>query len=132
MNDRVRTFMMHRTPAILAGATGVACVAALAIAPASAAPDEDRRGLPTIHGFVDSSDEFRIREQSVPAGRYKLVVQDTTDDHNFHFTGPGGVNVKTGVDAEVRKVFKVNLESGRYTAVCDPHRDFMRDTLTVT
>ena len=133
MSDRVRTFMTHRTTAILAAATGVTCVAALAIAPASAAPDDDRRGrIPTIHGFVHSSDEFRIRESSVPAGRYKLIVKDTTDDHNFHFTGPGGVNVKTGVDAETRKVWKVTLVAGTYTAVCDPHREFMKDTLTVT
>lgn len=133
MNSRVGTFRTRPIKALLAAATGVACVAALVVAPASAAPDDDRRArLPRIHGHVDSSSEFGIRERSVPAGRYKLIVRDTTDDHNVHFKGPGGVDVRTGVDAEVRKVWRVDLVSGTYIAICDPHRGYMRDRLTVT
>jgi hypothetical protein len=134
--------------AALAGRTVLTVVAAVGLSaavlapPASAAHRVDRASvnpvvaadgsLPVIHGKVRDSRHFNIDLASVPAGRYRMVVKDTTSGHNFHFTGPGGVNETTTVSGIGRYVWKVTLERGTYKAVCDPHSSFMNDTLQVT
>src|SRR5690242_10815270 len=79
--------------------------AALLAPPASAAGpvqngDEDLvtsadGRLPKIGGLVHGQLFLNIFQTEVPAGRYKLVVRDRTTNHNFHFAGPGGVDVTT-------------------------------------
>jgi hypothetical protein len=65
------------------------------------------------------------------AGDYTLVVNDQSSAHNFHLTGPGGVDVSTSVGEEGEQEFEVTLEAGEYTFVCDPHASQMRGTFTV-
>jgi hypothetical protein len=67
----------------------------------------------------------------VAPGQYDLEVDDRADLHNFHFSGPGGVDVSTEVDAVGKQTFRVTLVDGQYTFVCDPHRDQMNGTLQV-
>lgn len=67
----------------------------------------------------------------VAAGTYRLVVDDRSEDHNFHLTGPGGVDVRTGVDEVGEESFEVTLEAGEYTFVCDPHAESMNGSFTV-
>lgn len=128
MSHELRT--SNRGRAALAAATGIACAAALAVAPASAEDGSDG-ALPTIHGKVGPRPILKIAEDSVPAGRYRLVIVDKGDRHNFHFSG-AGVDVGTEVRFEGRKVFKITLTEGVYQAVCDPHSGSMNDQLTVT
>jgi hypothetical protein len=65
------------------------------------------------------------------AGDYTLVVNDQSPEHNFHLTGPGGVDVSTSVPEEGEQEFEVTLEAGEYTFVCDPHASQMNGSFTV-
>jgi plastocyanin len=65
------------------------------------------------------------------AGDYTLVVDDQSPEHNFHLTGPGGVDVATDVSAEGEESFDVTLEPGEYSFVCDPHAAQMNGSFTV-
>ena len=59
--------------------------------------------------------------QSLPAGDYTIEVVDPSAIHNFHLTGPGGVDESTTVPAKTETTWQVTLEEGDYTYVCDPH-----------
>jgi plastocyanin len=69
---------------------------------------------------------------SVPAGTYKVYVADQSAMHNFHLTGPGGIDMKTTVDGIGNTVWMLNLTPGTYTYVCDPHSGSMHGSFTVT
>lgn len=69
---------------------------------------------------------------SVPAGEYTIEVNDQSDIHNFHLTGPGGVDESTTVSDEGETTWTVTLEEGEYSFVCDPHAGSMNGTFTVT
>ncbi len=69
---------------------------------------------------------------SLPAGDYKIAVDDKSDIHNFHLTGPGDVDVMTEV-SEVTKVdWDVTLVAGTYNYQCDPHASTMNGSFEVT
>ncbi len=86
----------------------------------------------TLAGSVGPGFEISMDESTASAGSYTLTVDDQADSHNFHFTGPGGVDVKTEVAEVGKKTFTVDLQAGTYTFVCDPHASSMKGTLTVT
>lgn len=65
------------------------------------------------------------------AGDYTLVVDDQSSAHNFHLTGPGGVDVSTDVSADGEESFELTLEPGEYRFLCDPHASSMNGTFTV-
>ena len=67
----------------------------------------------------------------LPPGTYEIVVDDLAANHNFHLTGPGGVNQRTEVPFIGAVTWTVTLTDGTYTYVCDPHRDDMRGSFTV-
>jgi plastocyanin len=68
---------------------------------------------------------------SLPAGDYTIEVDDQSDIHNFHLTGPG-VNVKTDVSQTGTKTFTVTLKKGTYRFVCDPHASQMKGSFKVS
>ena len=78
-------------------------------------------------GFVISLDGT----DGITAGDYTIVVDDQSTEHNFHLTGPGGVDVATDVPEEGEETFDVTLEAGEYTFVCDPHASQMKGSFTV-
>ena len=63
-------------------------------------------------------------------GAYRIVVQDRSDFHNFHLSGPG-VSLATDVEAVETVTWDVTLVEGRYTFVCDPHATTMKGTVKV-
>jgi len=63
-------------------------------------------------------------------GPYRIVVEDRSDFHNFHLSGPG-VNLATDVEALESVTWDVTFVEGRYTFVCDPHATQMRGAFTV-
>lgn len=102
-----------------------ALVAALALTlPALAA-------TPTYKGTVGPGFTIKMASKPTKAGKIKLVVSDTSDQHNFHLTGPG-VNVKTSVGQTGTKTFTVTLKKGTYRFVCDPHKSFMKGSFKVS
>jgi plastocyanin len=68
---------------------------------------------------------------SLKAGKYKIVIRDLSDIHNFHLTGPG-VNKKTSVGAKGTSTWMVTLKKGTYKFICDPHASIMKGSFKVT
>jgi plastocyanin len=67
---------------------------------------------------------------NLAVGDYEIEVNDLSEHHNFHLTGPG-VDQRT-TEAFVGTVtWRVSLTNGRYTFLCDPHPTQMRGSFTV-
>jgi len=94
---------------------------------AQALPDKREK----IKGEVGPGFTITLDEESVPKGRYKIVVEDFSTAHNFHFFGED-VDETTTVPFEGKVKWKVKLKKGTYTAQCDPHSASMNLTLEVT
>ena len=89
-------------------------------------------GGTTLSGSVGPGFDISLDgTDGLSAGDYTLVVNDQSAEHNFHLTGPGGVDVSTSVGEEGEQEFEVTLEAGEYTFVCDPHASQMRGSFTV-
>jgi len=89
-------------------------------------------GGTTLNGSVGPGFDISLDgTDGLTAGSYTLAVNDQASDHNFHLTGPGGVDVATDVAGEGEESFDVVLEAGEYTFVCDPHASQMRGSFTV-
>lgn len=86
----------------------------------------------TLRGTVGPGFEISVDQTSVAPGSYQLEVEDLSGIHNFHLTGPGGVDVGTDVAAEGTETFTVELEAGTYNFVCDPHASTMNGTIEVS
>ena len=84
---------------------------------------------PTITGSVGPGFTI-VMKKPTKAGKYKLVVSDKSNIHNFHLKGPG-VNVKTSVSAVGTKTFNITLKKGKYTFICDPHPTVMKGSFTI-
>jgi plastocyanin len=89
-------------------------------------------GGTTLNGSVGPGFEISLDgTDGITAGDYTLVVNDQSTAHNFHLTGPGGVDVSTEVSEEGEKSFDVTLEAGEYRFQCDPHASSMNGSFTV-
>jgi plastocyanin len=89
-------------------------------------------GGTTLSGSVGPGFDISLDgTDGLTAGDYTLVVDDQSSAHNFHLTGPGGVDVSTSVGEEGEQEFEVTLQAGEYTFVCDPHASQMRGSFTV-
>jgi plastocyanin len=67
--------------------------------------------------------------RTLTAGKFKLVVSDTSKTQNFHLKGPG-VNKKTGVAARAKATWRLSLKPGKYTYRSDKSRK-LRGSFTV-
>jgi hypothetical protein len=69
---------------------------------------------------------------SVAPGTYDFEIRDQTDSHNFHLTGPGGVDEKTDVDFVGTVTWQdiVLQPDATYGYVCDPHSFAMSGSFT--
>ena len=89
-------------------------------------------GGATLNGSVGPGFDISLDgTDGITAGDYTLVVNDQSSAHNFHLTGPGGVDVSTDVSAEGEQTFEVTLVAGEYKFQCDPHASSMNGTFTV-
>jgi len=86
----------------------------------------------TLNGSVGPGFEISLDgTDGITAGDYTIVVNDQSSAHNFHLTGPGGVDVATDVSGEGEESLDVTLAAGEYTFVCDPHASQMKGSFTV-
>jgi plastocyanin len=89
-------------------------------------------GGTTPNGSVGPGLEISLDgTDGITAGDYTIVVNDQSSAHNFHLTGPGGVDVSTSVSEEGEKSFDVTLLAGEYKFQCDPHASSMNGSFTV-
>ena len=84
---------------------------------------------PVFKGTVGPGFTIKMVTKPTKAGKIKLVINDRSNVHNFHLTGPG-VNVKTSVSAIGTKTFTITLKKGTYKFICDPH-PFMKGSFTI-
>lgn len=84
-------------------------------------------------GFTIEVSQNGEDAESVKAGTYTLKVEDKSEMHNFHLTGPGVDEEVTDVPFVGEKSVSVTLQPGTYTYQCDPHASQgMKGTFTVT
>ena len=90
-------------------------------------------GGKTIEGYVGPGFDIEVEgADNLTPGTYTLKVEDKSSSHNFHLTGPGGVDVKTEVSFEGDMTFTVDLQAGEYDFQCDPHSSSMNGDFTVS
>ena len=82
-------------------------------------------------GFTISLKKGTTKVTKLKAGKYKIVINDLSNIHNFHLTGPG-VNKKTGVGPKGTFTWTVTLKKGTYKYICDPHAAIMKGSFKVT
>jgi hypothetical protein len=82
-------------------------------------------------GFTITLKKGTTKVTKLKAGKYKIVIRDLSNLHNFHLTGPG-VNKKTGVTAKGTFTWTVTLKKGAYKFICDPHAAIMKGSFKVT
>lgn len=91
---------------------------------------------PTLNGLDGPGFTITLKKggkkvSSLKAGKYKIVIRDLSNIHNFHLSGPG-LNKKTGVGAQGTSTWTVTLKKGTYKFVCDPHVAIMKGGFKVT
>ena len=82
-------------------------------------------------GFTITLKQAGKTVKTLKAGAYTITIQDKSNIHNFHLTGPG-INKLTSVPAVKTYTWKVTLKKGTYKYVCDPHITIMHGTFKVT
>ena len=65
-------------------------------------------------------------------GSYTLEIKDLATIHNFHLTGPGNVDVTSGISETEDEDYPVVLEAGTYEFVCDPHSSSLNGSFEVS
>jgi plastocyanin len=82
-------------------------------------------------GFTITLKKGSAKVTTLKAGKYKIVIKDLSNIHNFHLKGPG-VDKKTGVGPKGTFTWTVTLKKGTYKYICDPHATIMKGSFKVT
>jgi hypothetical protein len=109
----------------------LAALAVVLLLPGSARAENPRLTATVGPGFairiVDADGRSLTR---IAAGTYDVVVNDLSEEHNFHLQGPG-VEERTSLELVGTVTWTVTFRDGRYTFVCDPHSGTMRGSFAV-
>jgi hypothetical protein len=70
------------------------------------------------------------RMTRIPPGTYTIQVHDLSTTHDFHLTGPGGIDRRTEVSEIEHPIWTVTFRAGTYTFKCDVHAS-MKGTFVV-
>jgi plastocyanin len=111
-------------------ALAVAAVVALLAVPTVSAAGGTLKGT-VGPGFTITLTQNGKKVTTLKAGKYKVVVSDKSNIHDFHLTGPG-VNNATSVGGTGSKTWTLSLKKGTYKYVCDPHASFMKGSFSVS
>lgn len=118
---------MRRLPLVIA----IAVLGAAVVGTALAAETKLRGSVgPGFSISLRDASGASVNGSTLTAGTYEIEVEDKSDAHNFHLSGPG-VDVSTSVEAVETKKFTVTLQDGQYTFVCDPHAGSMKGAFRV-
>ncbi|MDX6504996.1 MAG: hypothetical protein QOE29_2121 [Gaiellaceae bacterium] len=82
-------------------------------------------------GFTITLTKAGKKVTTLMHGTYTIVINDKSNIHNFHLTGPG-LNKTTTVAKVGTTTWKVTLKKGTYKFVCDPHAGIMKGSFKVT
>lgn len=115
-----------RRPLVFAAAAG-----ALLLVPVYAlAQTGDLQGV-VGPGFSISLTRGGSPVTNLPAGSYRVAVDDRGDIHSFHLRGPGGVDMATTIETVGTATWELTFVDGTYSFFCDAHPVEMRGTFTV-
>jgi plastocyanin len=70
--------------------------------------------------------------KTLKAGSYKITVNDKSNIHDFHLSGPGVNKMITTTPFKGSKTVTVKLKKGTYRYLCDPHASVMKGNFKVT
>ena len=110
--------------------TGAALLVVLAAAGGAQAQSQ------TLNGVVGPGFSIRLTDaggapvKNLEPGTYTIRIQDNSEIHNFHLTGPG-VNMATDIEQTGTVTWTVTLAAGTYHFQCDPHSSTMFGNFTV-
>jgi hypothetical protein len=107
---------------------------AAVLVPGSARPAATATALTGTVGpafSISLKDASGTRVTQLDPGDYTITVSDLSDQHNFHLSGPGGVNQSTQVDTTGTATWNVTLVDGVYAYRCDAHPVQMKGTFRV-
>jgi plastocyanin len=108
---------------------------AAALVVAAAAPGQTR--VTTLRASVDDPGTIALTRSGkavtrLRAGTYRVVVSDTSSDHNFSLRKAGGPTRQlTTVEFVGTRTVTVKLAKGRWQFFCVPHEWLMRGFVTV-
>ena len=90
----------------------------------------------TLDATVGPGFTITLTQNGQPAstltpGSYTINVDDKSDIHNFHLTGPS-VDKSTDVSGTGTQTWTVTLQNGSYHFQCDPHAATMNGSFTVS
>jgi plastocyanin len=116
----------------IALALAASAAAALALAPVGGTTTT---GTVSLAGTVGPGFTITLKNRgktvkTLAPAKYQFVIQDKSNIHNFHLTGPG-VDRKTSVGGTGTTKWTLTLRRGTYHYVCDPHRTSMKGTFLV-
>jgi len=101
-------------------------LAAVAIGALGARADADAEATRLV-GTVDDAAIIALKHgdgtpvTTLPLGAYDIEVTDSTTVHNFHLTGPGGLDRSTTIGGQESVTWSLTLGEGDYHYVCDTH-----------
>ena len=120
--------MSNLTRLLVAAAAGV--TAAVMLPGAGGAQETVLNGVVGPGFTIRLTDAAGNRVDRLNAGTYTVVVQDRSEDHNFHLVGPG-VDQETEVGFVGTVTWTITVTNGTYRYVCDPHASTMRGSFAV-
>jgi plastocyanin len=110
--------------------TGAALLVVLAAAGGAQAQSPTLSGVVGPGFSIKLSDAAGAAVKNLDPGTYTIRIQDASDIHNFHLTGPG-VNMATDVEQTGTFTWTVTFSAGTYHFQCDPHASTMFGNFTV-
>ena len=122
---------MSRKIAPVLAAAAVGAIALLMSLPATAAPT-------TVMGKVGPGYTISLtiggkKVKKLKAGvKYRFVVADRSEDHDFRLVGPGTSKLLSGEEYMGTKTTVLSLKKGSYKFYCAPHSDEMRGGFSVS
>jgi plastocyanin len=132
MDARQQGRRLHASAALRTGVL-VAGAALAASTTASAAPASQVVKGTVGPGFTITLTLSGKKVTKLKAGtRYRFVISDRADIHDFHLSGPGFDRVLTSVGFTGTKSFVLRLKKGTYRFFCDPHSGIMHGSFKIS
>jgi len=132
MDARQQGRRLHASAALRTGVL-VAGAALAASTTASAAPASQVVKGTVGPGFTITLTLSGKKVTKLKAGtRYRFVISDRADIHDFHLSGPGFNRVLTSVEFTGTKSFVLGVKKGSYRFICDPHSGIMHGSFKVS
>ena len=117
---------------IVAAVASAAVAAALLMGgPAAAAPNTVKATVGP--GYTINLTIGGKKVKTLKAGvKYRFVVADRSEDHDFRLVGPGTSRMLTGEEFIGTKTTMLSLKKGTYGFFCAPHAEQMSGGFTVS